>query len=149
MTTAERTRLAVIAEERLVRIVKVTYSIEELSAVTGDHPDVFRRRIHRGTLRARNTGRRYLITGPAAVAAGLWDAATLVDYRTVIDTDVEYTLHEVATLLDLSYYTVRRLLRAKRFQSVAEPMVRVKVRGAELLAYLGGADDPMQHPESA
>lgn len=149
MTTAERTRLAVVAEERLVRIVKVAYSLEELTALTGDHPDVLRRRIHNGTLSARHTGRRYLVTGPAAVAAGLWNAHKLVDYRDVIDADVEYTLKEIGAFLALSYHAARRLVQAKRIKAVDGPTVRVKVRGAELLAYLGGSDEPMQHPESA
>lgn len=149
MTTADRTRLAVVAEERRVRIVQVAYSIEELSAITGDHPDVFRRRIHNGTLPARHTGRRYLVTGPAATAAGLWKAGTLVDYREVLDPDVEYTLKEAATFLSLSYYAAYRLVQAKRITPVDGPTVRVKIRGAELLAYLDGSDEPMQHPESA
>lgn len=149
MTTIERTRPAVVAEERRVRIVQVAYSLDELSTVTGDHPDVFRRRIHNGTLSARHTGRRYLVTGPAAVAAGLWNATTLTDYREVLDPDVEYTLKEAATFLSLSYYAARRLVQAKRIKPVDGPTVLVMIRGAELLAYLGGSDEPMQHPESA
>lgn len=149
MTTAEATRLAVVAEERLVHIVKVTYSLDELSAVTGLEPDALRRRIHNGTLRARHTGRRYIVSGPAAVDAGLWRAGTLVDYQKVIDPDVRYTLKELATFLDLSYYAARRLVQANRIKAVDGPTVRVTVRGAELLAYLSGGDEPMRHPESA
>lgn len=143
------TRRAVVAEERLVHIVKVTYSLEELCRVTGLLPDALRRRIHNGTLRARHTGRRYVVTGPAAVEAGLWKAGTLVDYQTVIDPDVRYTLKEVGAFLDLSYYAARRLIQASRIKPVDNPTVRVTVRGAELLAYLGGSDEPMRHPESA
>lgn len=149
MTTVEGTRLAVVAEERVVRITKVTYSLDELTAVTGDHIDVLRRRIHNNTLRARHTGRRYVVTGPAAVEAGLWKAGTLVDYRNVIDPDVRYTLRELGTFLDLSYYSARRLVHASRIKADTSTTVRVMVRGAELLAYLGGADEPMRHPESA
>lgn len=149
MTTVEATRLAVVAEERLVRIVKVTYSLDELTAVTELLPDALRRRIHNGTLRARHTGRRYVVTGPAAVEAGLWQADTLVDYRKVIDPDVRYTLKELSAFLDLSYYAARRLVQANRIQAADCPTVRVTVRGAELLAYLGGGDEPMRHPESA
>jgi hypothetical protein len=149
MTTAEASRLAVVVQERRVRIVKVAYSLEELSSVTGESKDALRRRIHNGSLAARHTGRRYVVSGPAVLAAGLWNARTLVDYRDVIDPDVEYSLGELGTFLDLSYYAARRLVQAGRIKPADGPTMRVKIRGAELLAYLGGCDDPMQHPESA
>ena len=91
----------------------------------------------------------YLVTGPAVHAAGLWKASTLVDYRDVIDPDVRYTLKELGTFLDLSYHAAWRLIRASRIAADNGSTVRVHVRGAEILAYLGGSDDPMQHPESA
>lgn len=147
MTTAQRTRLAVVAEERLVHIVKVTYSLEELSAMCGETLDALRRRIHNGTLTARHTGRRYVVSGPAVLAAGLWKANTLVDHHDVIDPDVKYSLHELGTFLDLSYWAARRLIQAGRI--VADSGPRVWIRGAAIIAYLDGCDDPMQHPESA
>lgn len=149
MTTIEHTRVAVVAEERLVRIVQVAYSVEELATVTGLHPDALRRRIQSGRLRARHTGRRYIVTSPAAKAAGLWNAHTLADYRDVIDQDVEYTVREVCTFLALSVYAARRLVRANRLKIVAGASVYMKIRGADLLEYLDGCDAPMQHPESA
>lgn len=138
-----------LTEERQACIVQVAYSIEQLSKVTGDHPDIFRRRIHNTTLPARNTGHRYLVTKPAVVAAGLRNVDTLVDYREVIDQDVEYTLKELAAFLGLSVHAARRLVRGGRIKTVDRPSVLVKIRGAEILAYLAGCDDPMQHPESA
>ena len=147
MTTAADTRLAVVAEERLVRITKVTYSLDELTKVTGLLPDALRRRIHNGKLRARHTGRRYVVTGPAAVAAGLWKASTLVDHHDVIDPAVKYTLHELGRVLDLSYWAARRLVQASRI--VADSGPRVWIRGSAIVDYLDGYDDPMQHPESA
>lgn len=149
MTTAEASRLAVVTHERRVRIVQVAYSLEELSAVTGESRDALSRRIHNSTLAARHTGRRYLVAGPAALAAGLCNARTLVDYRDVIDPDVRYTLTELGTFLGLSYYAARRLVQAKRVQAINGLTVRVEVLGAEIIAYLSGSDDPMQHPESA
>jgi len=149
MTAVADTRIAVVTEERRVRIVKVAYSLEELSKVTGESLDALRRRIHNGTLKARHTGRRYVVTGPAALAAGLWNARTLVDYHDVIDPDVRYTLKETGAFLALSYYAARRLVQAQRIVAVDGPTIRVEVRGAELLKYLDGSDDPMQHPESA
>jgi hypothetical protein len=149
MTTTEHTRLAVVAEERLVRIVPVVYSIDELTKLTGESAGALWRRIHRGTLAARHTGRRYLVTGPAAVDAGLWNASTLVDYRQVIDVAVKYTLQELATLLGLSYWTARRLVSANRITAVNGRTVRVEIRGQSIVDYLDGRDEPMQHPESA
>ncbi|MDX3661249.1 hypothetical protein PV646_28425 [Streptomyces sp. ID05-26A] len=149
MTTAERTRLAVVREERLVRIVQVAFSLEQLETVTGESANALRRRIHNAALRARTTGHRYLVTGPAAVAAGLRNAHTLIDYQQVIDAKVDYTLRELADFLSLSYFAARRLIEADRINPVGGPTARVHVRGAEILRYLDGNDEPMQHPESA
>lgn len=149
MTTAAGTRLAVVAEERLVSIKKVTYSLDELATVTGETLDALRRRIHNGTLRARHTGRRYIVTGPAVVDAGLWKASTLVDPHDVIDSVVKYTLRELGIFLGLSYHAAWRLVRAKRITPVDGPTVSVQFLGAEILQYLDGGDEPMQHPESA
>lgn len=149
MTTAEATRVAVITEERRVSIVKVAYSLADVSLVTGESLDALRRRIHNRTLAARHTGRRYVVSGPAVLAAGLWNAQTLIDYRNVIDTEVAYSLNELGTFLDLSYYAARRLVQAGRIKAVDGPTVLVKIRGAEIFSYLSGCDDPMQHPESA
>lgn len=149
MNTTEITRIAVVKHERVVTIVKVAYSLDELSTVAGETPDTLRRRIHSGVLFARHTGRRYVVSGPAAVAAKLKNADSLLDYHDIIDPDIEYRLAECATFLGLSYCAVRRLIAANRLDVVDKPINRVGVLGSTILRFLDGHDEPMQYPETA
>lgn len=149
MTDTMHTRVAVIAEQRKVQITQIAYPLDQLSTITGVSLDALRRLIHNNTLPARHTGRRYLVTGPAAVGAGLRGVWDLLDYRDIIDKDVAYTLNEVGVFLGLSYYAARRLVLSRGLAAAGVPGARVHVRGAAILDYLGGCDEPMQHPESA
>ncbi|MBP2341045.1 hypothetical protein JOF41_007299 [Saccharothrix coeruleofusca] len=132
-----------------VEPIQCAYSVETTAVALGIPSARVARLIQRGLIRARQTGRRYIIAGGTILEMlDVEEHDVVRDHRTLIQPDVAYSYGDIAVMLDLSIDAVKRLAYNGRLvPDIA--CTRPLTSGAVLLTYLNGSDAPIRHRHSA